>query len=120
MKFKYEYINENAFFKILGYTEEELIGKSALKFMHPDDITHVAKTLFEGYKSGSGGAELRFRHKNGSWIWIEGKGQTFKEKIKGRTKLLEPNNDIYTPVQKVFQGSPLFEMILILLTLLLG
>jgi len=76
-KFKYDYINENAFTQILGYTREELIGKSVLKFIHPDDVSFGAEALFEGFKKGKGEGELRFRHKNGHWIWIEAKGQTF-------------------------------------------
>jgi PAS domain S-box-containing protein len=76
-KFKYEYINENAFIQILGHSKDDLIGKSALKFIHPDDLSLGTKSLLEGFKNGIGVAELRYRHKNGNLIWIETKGQTF-------------------------------------------
>jgi two-component system sensor histidine kinase/response regulator len=50
-----------------------------LKFIHPDDVSFGAKALFEGFKKGNGEGELRFKHKNGHWIWIEAKGQTFMD-----------------------------------------
>ncbi|MFX1363669.1 MAG: PAS domain S-box protein [Promethearchaeota archaeon] len=92
-KFKYEYMNINAFQQILGYTEEDIIGKSALKFIHPDDLTRISRTLFEGFKHGEGGAELRFRHKDGHWVWIESKGKGFYD-IDGEFKALIISRDI--------------------------
>jgi PAS domain S-box-containing protein len=74
-KFKYEYINETAFQQILGYSNEDLIGKSALEFTHPNDIANTANALIEGFKQGEGGAELRFKHK-------EGIGCGLKQKVK--------------------------------------
>ncbi|UCC20854.1 MAG: PAS domain-containing sensor histidine kinase [Promethearchaeota archaeon] len=78
--FRYEYINETAFQQILGYSSMDLLGKSVLDFTHPNDISTTAKALKEGFKNGEGGAELRFRHKEGHWIWIEAKGKTFFDK----------------------------------------
>ncbi len=79
-KFKYEYINETAFQQILGYSSEDLLGKSALQFTHPEDISITAKALFDGFEQGKGEAELRFKHKDGHWVWIEAKGRTFFDK----------------------------------------
>ena len=79
-KFKYEYINETAFQQILGYSSKDLLGKSALIFTHPNDIASTVNALTEGFKQGEGGAELRFRHKEGHWVWIEAKGKTFIDK----------------------------------------
>jgi len=79
-KFEYEYINETAFQQILGYSSEDLLGKSALQFTHPEDISSTAKALFDGFKQGKGGAELRFKHKDGHWVWIEARGRIFFDK----------------------------------------
>jgi PAS domain S-box-containing protein len=76
-KFKYEYINESAFKQILGYSKEDLLGKSALKFAHPDDVANTTRILFDGFKQGKGEAEFRLKHKEGHWLWFEGKGKTF-------------------------------------------
>ncbi|MFX1501341.1 MAG: PAS domain S-box protein [Promethearchaeota archaeon] len=92
-KFRYEYMNINAFQQILGYSEEDIIGKSALQFIHPGDLTRVTKIFFEGFKRGEGGAELRFRHKKGHWIWIESQGKTFIDKD-GKKKAIIISRDI--------------------------
>ncbi|MFX0036207.1 MAG: PAS domain S-box protein [Candidatus Hermodarchaeota archaeon] len=92
-KFKYEYINENAFQQILGYSNNDLLGKSALKFTHPEDMSKTAKALFEGFKEGKGGTELRFKHKDGHWVWIEAKGKTFIDKD-GELKAIIISRDI--------------------------
>jgi PAS domain S-box-containing protein len=92
-KFKYEYVNENAFQQILGYSSEDLIGKSALEFTHPNDIASTANALIDGFKRGEGGAELRFRHKDGRWVWIEAKGKTYIDKD-GKFKAIVISRDI--------------------------
>ncbi|MFX0143083.1 MAG: PAS domain S-box protein, partial [Candidatus Hodarchaeota archaeon] len=92
-KFKYEYINETAFHQILGYSGEDLLGKSALDFTHPNDVASTAKALVEGFKQGEGGAELRFRHKEGHWVWIEAKGKTFTDSD-GKLKAIVISRDI--------------------------
>ncbi|MHA2087777.1 MAG: PAS domain-containing protein, partial [Promethearchaeota archaeon] len=79
-KFKYEYTNENALQKILGYTKEEVLDKSILKFVHPDDLNLATKALFEGFKRGQGEAEVRIIHKDGHLVWLEVRGQTFVDK----------------------------------------
>ncbi|MFX0136318.1 MAG: PAS domain S-box protein, partial [Candidatus Hodarchaeota archaeon] len=76
-KFKYEYVNENAFQQVLGYSKEDLLRKSALKFAHPNDIPNTTRILFDGFKQGRGEAEFRLKHKDGHWLWFEGKGKTF-------------------------------------------
>jgi two-component system sensor histidine kinase BarA len=60
--------------KLLGFRPEELVGKSAFEFVHPDDLSGVLE-IFAGSLSNSGptpAAEARFRHKDGSWRVLEG------------------------------------------------
>ena len=62
--------------RVLGYRPEELIGKSVLDFIHPDDVQGVAET-FEASGADPGQAvsmEVRFLHKDGSWRAVEGIG----------------------------------------------
>ena len=91
--FKYEYINQEAFLRVLGYTSEDIIGKSALKFVHPEDINLAIKKLRSGFKSGEASAEVRFKHKKGHWIWIGAKGRKFSKK-NGEPKALIISRDI--------------------------
>lgn len=57
-----------------GFKPEELIGKSAFDFIHPDDVPETRRRFAEGAQQGrtTGTAEYRFLHKNGSWHYVEG------------------------------------------------
>jgi PAS domain S-box-containing protein len=52
---------------------EELLGRSALGFVHPDDHDRVVGMLRRMTDSESEAveAEFRTRHKDGSWHWVE-------------------------------------------------
>jgi diguanylate cyclase (GGDEF)-like protein/PAS domain S-box-containing protein len=66
-----------AFGRVLGYDPEAAVGTNVLDYVHPDDIAHVleqtAKALDDG-SIASTEAEYRFRHKDGSWRWVESVG----------------------------------------------
>jgi PAS domain S-box-containing protein len=73
---QFEYANEQPWLRTLGYTKNEIIGKKKI----------AIKTMVEGLDTGKGVLEVRIKHKNNRWIWIEVKGNTFKDKdgkIKG-------------------------------------
>jgi PAS domain S-box-containing protein len=55
--------------RLLGYTLEERIGRSAFELLHPDDIA-PARTMFAECLQRPGGlvqGECRLRHKDGAW-----------------------------------------------------
>src|SRR5207245_8914037 len=63
--------------RLLGYDERELMQTSFLGYVHPRDrqatrdiFTELAQTA-----NREAQAELRFMHKNGTWIWLEAFGQ---------------------------------------------
>ncbi len=64
--------------RILGYHPEELEGHTAWEYMHPDDVAAVASELGVTFANPGvvGHAEYRFRHKDGSWRYLEAFGQT--------------------------------------------
>lgn len=57
----------------LGYKPKELIGKNTFEFIHPDDVFLVKKDfkIVSENPTLSLSTEFRFRHKNGSWRYIE-------------------------------------------------
>ncbi|MGZ8491534.1 MAG: PAS domain S-box protein [Gemmatirosa sp.] len=64
--------------RVLGYTPEELAGDVAFAHMHPEDAPRVVSQLGAVLTNpGSvGHAEYRFRHKDGSWRYLEAFGRT--------------------------------------------
>ncbi|ELZ42633.1 PAS/PAC sensor signal transduction histidine kinase [Halorubrum coriense DSM 10284] len=59
--------------RILGYDPDELVGHEGFEFVHPEDRERNADALEDvlSNPSGSKTVELRFRHADGSWRWIE-------------------------------------------------
>ncbi|MHB8732155.1 MAG: GAF domain-containing protein [bacterium] len=59
--------------RMLGYSPDEIVGRKSLSFYHPDDAVRLAQ--FNAHLLGRPGnhiaAELRLRHKDGSWRWVE-------------------------------------------------
>src|SRR5690606_10516810 len=64
--------------RVLGYTAEEMIGKSTFEFIHPDDVERTLEA-FRAMLESPGEpqtVELRYRHKDGSWRVVECYGRT--------------------------------------------
>jgi diguanylate cyclase (GGDEF)-like protein/PAS domain S-box-containing protein len=62
---------------VVGYDEFEMLGKSLLDYVHPRE-RGAAQRLFGDLTSSpnkEAHGELRFLHKNGTWIWLEGFAQ---------------------------------------------
>jgi len=74
----YLYVNP-ATLATLGYSPDELIGKNALQFVHPDDADAVAAKFRETMSQGEGGAEFRYKRKNGSYLWLEATGRVTRD-----------------------------------------
>ena len=63
--------------RLTGYTPEERVGEQVFKHVHPDDQQKVRETFSEILESEDDRivtAEFRYRHKNGSWIWLKTRG----------------------------------------------
>jgi PAS domain S-box-containing protein len=59
----------------LGWTEEELVGRSIPEFLHPED-RETSKASRDAVQEAAGrwavpSFQTRFRHKNGSYRWFE-------------------------------------------------
>ncbi|MFW9972842.1 MAG: PAS domain S-box protein, partial [Candidatus Odinarchaeota archaeon] len=80
--FKHVYINKNAYFNVLGYTEDQVIGKKVRDFVHPDDIKTISNATKKGLLKGELLEEYRIKHRDGHCIWVEAKGRFLKENNK--------------------------------------
>lgn len=67
--------------RILGYPRGERLGHNILEYAHPDDVAEAATGLGSLSQPGesSAGLTLRFRHKDGSWRWLETLGRNLSD-----------------------------------------
>jgi diguanylate cyclase (GGDEF)-like protein/PAS domain S-box-containing protein len=66
--------------RILGYPPGSLVGQTPFDTIHPKDVER-ARDSFAALVRGENPApiELRFRHADGSWIWLEALGNNLLE-----------------------------------------
>ncbi|WP_052507553.1 response regulator [Desulfonatronovibrio magnus] len=64
------YVNQS-FCKMLGYGEHELIGRSALDFIHPSDLKAFIRRWQNRAEGSAGNYELRMMHKEGYPVWVQ-------------------------------------------------
>ncbi len=66
---------------VVGYRPEELVGKNAFDYIHPEDLESVLD-LFAEFLADPDlqpSIEYRFRHKDGSWRWLGSVGANLLE-----------------------------------------
>jgi PAS domain S-box-containing protein len=70
---------------VLGYTEEEVLGRSMLSMVHPDDIGMVRNDLMEIARNGSEHttSTFRFRHRDGQYLWFESRIKIIRDEKTG-------------------------------------
>jgi len=64
--------------RILGYGEDELIGRNAFEYIHPDDREQVMRSFARVLESGNEREIFRFCHRDGQYIWFEGVGRIMR------------------------------------------
>ena len=74
-----EYVNERVFKNILGISKEDLIGKSIIENIHPDDVNKCIAAIKKGIFEGDNSVKLRVNDKNGIYHMIEFSGGWFKD-----------------------------------------
>ncbi len=92
-KLVYEYVNESTTRNLMGYSREDIVGKHAMNFIHPEDLKQAITIWNETFKVGEGAHTLRFKHKDGHWVWLEVRGKTFIDK-NGERKGLTVSRDV--------------------------
>ncbi|MGA2239855.1 MAG: PAS domain S-box protein, partial [Candidatus Bathyarchaeia archaeon] len=76
----FEYVSPSH--RMLGYEPKDLVGKSIFELIHPDDLERSVNAFLEGFQDRSPKkVEIRFKHADGHYIWIESVGNPiFDEK----------------------------------------
>ncbi|WP_158211679.1 EAL domain-containing protein [Alkalihalobacterium alkalinitrilicum] len=90
----YEYVSPSHE-KYLGYSSFELVGKNWLDFVHPDDVNNAIWVFEKQVKIGAPQKLIfRYKHKNGQWIYLEGKGTPIQEEDGLGSRLVYMARDI--------------------------
>ncbi len=66
-----------SFERVLGYGPGELIGTWAPEKLHPEEREKVISAVRAMLTAGEGSTRFRYRHKDGSYRWIEANGRAF-------------------------------------------
>lgn len=68
---RYAYVSPSST-RILGYEPHEMIGRTPLEFVHPDDASRLENlTVSTREVDHPGEAIVRMKHRDGSWLWLE-------------------------------------------------
>jgi PAS domain S-box-containing protein len=65
---KYIYVNQQMA-TLLGYTVDEILGKSGLDFMYDNQVTEISRLRNELHQGSILHGEFKFRRKDGSILW---------------------------------------------------
>jgi PAS domain S-box-containing protein len=81
--------------RMLGYDDQELVGRNAFDPVHPDDIESMLAVFRELIRGPATSPLLiyRYRHKDGSWHWLEGVATSLADEIDGASILVN-NRDV--------------------------
>ena len=76
--------------RLLGYEPRELLGKSGFDLVHPEDRDWLLAAFKENIHSSEStvSAEFRFRHRDGSWRFLEGIGRAYVDEHNERVALV--------------------------------
>lgn len=73
--------------QIVGYTPEELVGRDAYEFFHPEDIENISKSHAIVKETPLiYTVAYRFKHKGGHYVWVEATSKTIRDPGTGHIK----------------------------------
>ncbi len=87
--------------RILGYKPDELIGRSILENIHSEDLIHVSHDINHLFFANSKDNKLilRYRCKNGNYLWLETRGVLYADPESKEELILFSSRDITNWIQ---------------------
>jgi PAS domain S-box-containing protein len=75
---------------VFGYKPEEMLGKNAFDFVHPEDASRVLEYFVQTLQNSKIALpiEYRFRHKDDSWRNVESVGKKFIDPVLGLVTII--------------------------------
>ena len=81
--------------RVLGYTPEEVLGRTANRDLHPDDLPAVLAAFKHAMDEGaSATASYRQRHKDGRYLWLEAVYRRVVDPVSGEAEVVASVRDI--------------------------
>lgn len=115
LKGRFTSVNK-ALCKMLGYSEEELIGKQFARFLHPGEKKEILKLFWNAWKDPQKEAYLEFRviHKDGHALWLYSKPTLFmyKNKIAGFNAIITDITEHKRAEEKLKESEELYRDII--------
>ncbi|MFQ3220023.1 MAG: two-component system sensor kinase FixL [Paraglaciecola sp.] len=86
---------------VSGYKPEEIMGKPAYDYFHPEDAEAMKKKLIPAiYRFGIRTFRYRHRHKNGKYYWVESTHRSIRDETTGELQeIIAVTRDINTQVE---------------------
>lgn len=81
-----------------GYQPQELIGRQGAELVHPDDLARFSANTAEVFSGApidrSVDREIRYRRKDGAWVWLQGNPQLIRDRDGHPAELLNVLRDV--------------------------
>ena len=88
-----EYINEEVYKKIFGYSFNDMTNKNVFPLVHQEDREKAKFELKKAFETGASSVEVRIINKKGFYKWTETNGKAFLDND-GKIKILTITRDI--------------------------
>ncbi|KAK3758051.1 hypothetical protein RRG08_006629 [Elysia crispata] len=87
---------------VLGYQPQELLGKLAFEFYHPDDLTHMKETFEQVLKLKGQVMSImyRFRASNREWVWLRTSSFSFQNPYTDEVEYIVCTNSLVKATQQ--------------------
>jgi PAS domain S-box-containing protein len=84
--------------RAMGYEPEDLVGRMGAELVHPDDLARFSANVAEVFAGEpidrTVNREIRYRRKDGGWIWLEGNPQAIRDKAGHVVELFNVFRDV--------------------------
>ena len=87
---------------VLGYEPDELVGRSMVSFLHPDDRTTnlpIYQQILSGERTGKTALTYRLRHRDGHWVWVESNPILIRDRDGAPFEFIDVSRDVSARVQ---------------------
>jgi diguanylate cyclase (GGDEF)-like protein/PAS domain S-box-containing protein len=101
--------------ELFDWTPQEMVGKCATDFVHPDDLAHVIDQRENHLRDSFSIDALRWRKSTGDYAWVSGRGRDIRNsmgEVEGRIIALRDISAQVASEHKLAQSEALFRLVL--------